>query len=88
MAKQKQPYPLIIIKARDWAIWSDLYRIDEKENWDVEVGWMVGWLIKEQKDSIVLAFEVFEGGSYNKMRHVQVVPKETILFKKVIKELG
>ena len=87
MTEHKQLYPIIVIKARDWSIYSDTYRINEKESWDVMNGWMVGWLIKEQEDSLIIAFEVFEEELYNKMRHVQVVPKETILFKKIIKKI-
>ena len=60
MTEHKQLYPIIVIKARDWAIYNDAYRINEKESWDVTNGWMVGWLIKEQEDSLIIAFEVFE----------------------------
>lgn len=85
--KHKQLYPIIVIKARDWSIYSDTYRINKGEDWDVTNGWMVGWLIREQGDSFVIAFEIFEESLYNKMRHIQVVPKETILFKKIIKDI-
>ena len=87
--KDKLPYPLVIIRARDWAVYDSTYVINpDDEDWSVTDGWMVGFLIKEQKDSVVIAFEVFPGRPLmpNKMRHVQVVPKETILYKKVIKE--
>jgi len=81
----KPNYPVIIICARDWNIYQGVY--DTEEKFTVAKGWIAGWLLKENEDCLIVTTEDFEDTSKNQVRYVMAIPKETILFKKIIKNI-
>ena len=81
---KKINYPLIILYTRDWNLYNALYNI--KDSFKVSEGWISGFLIKENKDSYIVAAEIFpelEEESHQ-VRYTQAIPKETVLYKKMI----
>ena len=77
----KPKFPLILVCARDW----NLYRGEHDENFDFNIaqGWIAGFLIRENKDSLVISAQHFDEEEI--VRSTHVIPKECILFKKIIK---
>jgi hypothetical protein len=78
----KLPYPVVLVKARDWNIHPDTY-CPVEESFDVAVGWAVGFLLEETKEKLVIAFEYFEDSKH--VRGVHVYPKETVVMKRVLR---
>lgn len=81
---EKLKYPIIILLARDWNLFKDLERIDEE--FHVAEGWISGFLISESDDSYIVAAEIFpeQITKNSQVRYTQAIPKETVLFKKLI----
>lgn len=79
-------YPLILIYATDW----NLYRDICKENYDFKIAkcWIAGWLISEDQEQLVVAFESFVETQDNQVRDVTVIPKKNIIFKRVVKDFS
>lgn len=81
---EKIKYPIIILCARDWNLFKDLEGISE--DFDIAEGWISGFLIRETDDCYVVAAEIFPEQDMKKsqVRYTQAIPKETVLFKKLI----
>ena len=81
---EKIKYPIIILCARDWNLFKDLERIDEE--FHIAEGWISGFLISESDDCYVVAAEIFpeDDQKNSQVRYTQAIPKETVLFKKLI----
>ena len=81
---RKIKYPMIILLARDWNLFRDLELITE--NFHIGEGWISGFLISESDDCYVVAAEIFPEDDLKKsqVRYTQAIPKETVLFKKLI----
>jgi len=75
MELKMPPYPLVAVYSRDWGM--DNAVRDVGANFTPAVGWAVGWLIKETKDSLSIAMEYFAEDT--SVRHVQTYPRETIV---------
>jgi hypothetical protein len=73
------PFPLVRIRARDWALSENQYRVDGK--WDPIVGYISGWLIGETDDAVTVSQQLFyhEGSEAHwQTRYTITIPKETI----------
>ena len=70
--------------ARDWNLYKELEGITEY--FDIAEGWISGFLISESDDCYVVAAEIFPEHDMKKsqVRYTQAIPKETVLFKKLI----
>ena len=76
----KVPFPLVRIKARDWALTEGQYRVDGV--WAPVTGYISGWLIAETEDSIAIGQQLFyKAGdeAHWQTRYTITIPKETIL---------
>jgi len=82
----KPNYPVIIIYARDWGMDTVLMTKKEVKRLKVPQGWLVGWLVDETKEAIKLAHEYFDDSDEYEFRYVSTIPKETIIYKKIISE--
>lgn len=80
----KPSYPLAIIYARDWGMTSALLTLNEAKKEKICKGWLVGWLIEETKEVIKIAHEYFDDSDEHEFRYISIIPKETIIFKKII----
>jgi len=86
MKIKKPTYPLVIVCARDWQLYSDQRTIDE--NFDTAIGWVVGFLISEDDKKMVIASNYFQESPIATVRETTVIPKETIILKRKIKFEG
>lgn len=68
------PYPIVAVRATDWNQYSSF--CDCSHNFGYAIGWVVGLLIKEDDEKIVIAHEYFEGGET--LRNTTVIQRETI----------
>jgi hypothetical protein len=74
------PYPLVQVKARDWGLTADQWRVDSR--WYSVVGYISGWLINESGSHISIGQQLFyEDGdaAHWETRYTITIPKETIL---------
>lgn len=76
---EKLKYPIIVLLARDWNLYKDQYPVDEK--FEVSVGWISGFLVKETDDTYVISAEYF--ADEETVRYTQAIPKETVTFHRV-----
>lgn len=75
---------LIIIFARDWGINCSLITLEEAKSLPAPTAWLCGWLIEETDDLLKLAHELFTDSGQLECRYTSTIPKETIMFRKVI----
>ncbi len=68
---------ICLIYAEDWSIHNDP-EDRAGASFPVYCAWVVGFLIKETKDSITVSMEIFG----DKVRHTQTIPKSAIRFRK------
>lgn len=75
---------LIIILARDWGMQTNLLDLAQVKGLTIPTAWICGWFIEESKDSLKLCHEVFTDSGELEFRYISTIPKETIIFKKII----
>ena len=83
MPKYKPNFPLIVLYARDWSMYEEIHKCTD--SFTIARGWIAGWLIQETKDSYIIAFENFDDDNKMQVRHTDVIPKETVLYKKIVR---
>lgn len=71
---------IIAVYARDWSI--DDGPTDINHAFSLYHAWVIGFLIRETRDSITLAPEIFD----NRIRRSQTIPKSAIIKKIEIKK--
>lgn len=64
---------IVVAYASDWGVLSE--QIERDEDIPVVRGWVVGELVKETKDALVIAHHSFDDGH---IRHVTTMPKVNI----------
>lgn len=75
----------VIIYARDWQHWDKEQYVSEVKDFKPAYAWMAGSLMEDKKDCLVIAFEYFkECPDGPSIRHINCIPKENILYVKII----
>ena len=75
-SKQTQPdFPIVAICANDWSIYQE--QEDLREDFDLIPVWIVGMLIKEDKNKIVISHQHFLGSK--ETRFTSVISKSSIM---------
>lgn len=82
----KPNYPFAIVYAKDWSMDTLLLTEKEVKKLKIAQGWIIGWLVEETKEVIKLAHEYFDDSEEDEFRYISVIPKETIIFKKIINQ--
>lgn len=67
--------PIVAVFAKDWAMHSE--QAERKFDFDVICGWVVGLLVREDDDKIVITHEWFPSDDH--VRCTSVIPKLCIL---------
>lgn len=76
MNKRKiSKFPVVMVCAKDWTLYNEQKSIYDK--FEISIGYLIGFLIQEDKEKIVLAANYFEDGQ---VRETTVVPKEAIIY--------
>jgi hypothetical protein len=73
------PYPIVAIKAVDWAMYEDICYDQTKLK--LVPGMICGWLLEMSEEKVVVCMEKFGLGT----RHAVVIPKLNILEIEVIR---
>ena len=72
-------YPLIRIHAKDWNSYSG--QVDINCEFKLSMNWLVGFLIHEDDEKLVIAAEVIDSCTPVDVRYTSVIPKECIVFR-------
>ena len=70
------PFRVIAVFAKDWNQYTS--QRDYRSDFDVSKGWVVGWVIQENDEKLVLAQDWFP--DLKDVRDICVIPKETIIY--------
>ncbi len=68
-------FPMAVACAKDWTLYNEQKPANDR--FDVSIGYVIGFLVKEDDEKVVLSANVFTDGQ---VRETTVIPKENIIF--------
>lgn len=74
MTKRAMP-PVVAVLAKDWSLYSEQYEFEHE--FDLIAGWIVGLLVSEDDEKIVIAHHWFP--VEDQVRRISAIPKGNIV---------
>lgn len=69
-----EKFEVVVVRANDWCHYEDIYPADH--GFDLIDGLIVGFVLEEDDDKIVLAHQIFGGDT---VRHITVINADDVL---------